>query len=542
MSARAHLLRPLLPVLCLVLACLSLPAWAGHWSVNYSVKPNGGNGFPIGPNFSGSYNQTLTVTATLTWANVYPGEVPPKTVSYVESASASANGKTTLIPPKYGLVNPKPICDNGLNDPSVLDSTNNATQCYATSQGAHLVQKPYSSPLVLPTRTLSAGFTCDSAHSDAGSGSVGMTYSVVTSDATLGGHSTVDTSAPGNPWDPTHPRFFSGTNCHADAYAYALSLNSFVKRVQLMVSGTLTKEYDDVASLPTNKDPNVIYSSGTSQPSVGLTTYFDSSHFADALPIPVQMIVTDTGGNKYDSQIKASAYNEAYVGYEASVSTYGQPTAGVVDSAMGSCNIGQNDSSPTDTRDAVLAAVKFNTVFFTYSHGQDAPDAANHVYFEAPAGVGNSNGLIYPNKGDDPSSTTQTPRDDVAEAVTKKGVNPPPYNFVYLDICNGALNTEFADGFGVSATGNTDRALLGWGGLVEDSAVNQQWTQLLYSYLQSGQTLTQALANADKIPGGPPQEENPNSPNYKLPCSHPVKGDGAMTLHSVVYQGTKWFR
>ena len=362
MAARTRSSRLPLPILCLALVCLSLPAWAGHWTVNYSVTPNGGNGFPIGPHFTGSYSQSLTVTATLTWSNVYPGEPPPTTVSYVESSSASANGKTTQTPPVNGLVNPKPVCDDGLglNDPTVLDKTNNATQCYGTSQGAHLVQKPYSSPLVLPTRTLSAKFTWDSAHSDTGSGSVGLSYSVVVSTASLGGHSTVDTSAVGNPWDPTNPRFFSGTYCHADAFAPALS--GSVKQIQLLIGAILTKEYDDSASLPTTKDPNVIYSNGTNQPSASLTTYFDSSHFPDALPISVQMIVTDTAGNKYDSQIKASAFNDGYVGYEPLPNNvngnFGQATAANVDSALSSCNVGTTDSSPADTRDAVLAAVK----------------------------------------------------------------------------------------------------------------------------------------------------------------------------------------
>ena len=51
----------------------SLPVWAGHWTFGYSGPTSGGNGFPIGPNVSGAYSQTLTVTATLTWGNDYPG-------------------------------------------------------------------------------------------------------------------------------------------------------------------------------------------------------------------------------------------------------------------------------------------------------------------------------------------------------------------------------------------------------------------------------------------------------------------------------------
>ena len=181
-------------------------------------------------------------------------------------------------------------------------------------------------------------------------------------------------------------------------------------------------------------------------------------------------------------------------------------------------------------------------MFFTYSNGQHYPDTSNHISFEAPAGVGNTNDVLYPRQSFDPSSTANTPRDDVFEAITKKGVNPPPYNFVFLDVCNSAYNTEFADGFGIPTSGNTDRALLGWNGWVEDSDVNNQWTKLLYGYLQSGQTLSLALVNADKIVGGPPQDNNPNSPNHNLPCPHPVQGDAGMTLHNAVYQGKNWFR
>ena len=364
-----------------------------------------------------------------------------------------------------------------------------------------------------------------------------VSITVTPTTITLGAHSTVDTSAPGNPWDPTHPRFFSGTNCSATGTAPAIS--GYVSEAHLLVGGTDVKDYYDTGFV----GPVQPGAATGHQTSVSLAVSFDSTHFADASSVPIQMTVTDTAGNKYAANISASAYNEGYVGYEPTTVS-GQGNAQVVAAAMNACQIGANNSSTADNRDTVLSAVKFNTVFFTCNHGNEMPDANDHIYFEPPAGVGNSNGLIYGNQSVDPSSTQANPRNDVAEAVALKSVNPPPYNFVYLDVCNGASNTELANGFGISASGKSDRAFLGWNGWVDDSEVNQNWTQLLYAYLQSGETLSQALREADQIPGGPPQDNNPSNPTYHLPCPHPVYGDNAMTLHGTVYMGAKgsWFK
>jgi len=294
-------------------------------------------------------------------------------------------------------------------------------------------------------------------------------------------------------WNPANPRFFSGTNCSAKATAAAVI--GHVTIAQLLVGGTVVKNYYDTSI--TGPYP-VNTTLGTNQTSAGLSVNFDSTHFPDVNAIPIQMTVNDSGSSAdtYTDTIQAGAYNEGYVGYEPTTVS-GQANAQVVDSAMAACNINNNDSNITDNRDMVLSAVKYNTTFFTCNHGNETPDANNHVYFEPPAGVGTSNGLIFGNQRVDTSSTTANPRDDVAEAVAKKHSYPPPYNFVYLDVCNGALNSEFADGFGVSASGNTDRALLGWAGVVADNQVNLQWTGRLYTALASGKTLQASVAAAD---------------------------------------------
>lgn len=468
---------------------------------------------------------------------------PSEPVSILETAAAEEEPGgwhgSGPDPSPSGAVN------NGCNDPVVVDAR--GYQC----TGAHLLQRDGSSgTIVLDAVTLSAsnptstwtgsGPDWDGSGAEGpypGSATVNLNVQLIA--ASLQAHSTIDTSAPGNPWDPTHPRFFSGTNCSATGVAVATS--GYVSHAELLVGGTDVKDYYDTSFVgPIQQGATT----GTNQPSVPLTVHFDSTYFADGGNIPIQMLVTDTAGNKYDANVKANAYNKGYVGYEPTRTSYGQAIAANVDQVLAQSNIKNNDSTTSDTRDAVLAAVTTNTDFFTYNYGQHYPDSNNHLFFEPPAGVGNSNGVLYGSQSLDPTSTAQNPRNDIAEAVAAKGVNPHPYNFIYLDICNGGYNSEFADGFGVSASGNTDRAFLGWNGWVEDSEVNQNWTALLYAYLQSGQTLSAALMNADQIVGGPPQDNNTNSPNHGLACPHPVFGDSAMTLHGTVYQGAagSWYR
>ena len=213
----------------------------------------------------------------------------------------------------------------------------------------------------------------------------------------------------------------------------------------------------------------------------------------------------------------------------------------VAAAAMPLCHIGDNNSKTTDTRDAVLSAVTYNTDFFTCNHGNDKPDANSHTYFEAPAGVGNINDVLYGNQSFDPSSTPQQKRDDIAEAVAKKNVYPPPYNFVYLDVCNDAATSDFVKGFGIPTSGSSDRALIGWAGEVSDNSVNALWTNRLYGALAGGLTLQASVLAADT---SDPMNNVPLDVNTKLPCSRPILGDPSMTLHGTVYQGPtgNWFK
>ena len=504
MAAHARFPRLHLPVLCLVLVCLSLPAWAGHWTVGYSVTPNGGGGFPIGPNFTGSYSQSLTVTATLTWANYYPGEVPPTTVSYVETGSANCGGGTSN-PPKYGLVNPKPVCDDGLNDPSVPANTNSATQCYATSQGAHLVQKPYSSPLVLPARTLSVKFTCDSAHSDNGSGSGGMGYSVAISTASLGGHSTVDTSAVNNPWDPANPRFFSGTNCGAYASMPAISGN--VSHAQLLVGGTAVKDYYDT-TFPNHPaaGPNVTL--GTSQALVQLGCNFDSTHFGDGNPILIKMTVIDTMGGNYDASITGKAYNKLY-DLGNSTMVHGSSSMGDILGVFSSSNVYAVPTS-SDDKTAMETNIPIYTDLHTYTHGE-------------PGELGD---CLATSGAMDPAHNLSS--SDVSTARNNKTVNQPPYNFVLLCACQCNADATLAGGFGI-ADGSVDRACLGFSTNADNSSTTQSWAKAIWQDLAGGQTLSKAMVDANATYKPMNQGSAATVKTY---------GDNNTTVCGTVYAGT----
>jgi len=562
----AHLyLVKALSTICAFTLLLPLPAFAGQWVISLSgstTAPDGANSTytfvnsqitsppnatPYFFNLNGSNCSldvpadgaiSLSVTATLTWTPSARGDtsLPSPTLDVLETSSATSHIGTA------SSVTATPVVSDGLNDTPMPLTTNFSGM---QSSGNHVRQfdiAPGQTTVTLPQCSLNASLSWTPANGNVYTPSITVNYGIQIIPLILQAHSTVDTSAPGDPWNPAHPRFFSGTNCSATGTALAVS--GYVSEAHLDVGGTDVKDYYDKNFVGPVQSGSTI---GTNQTSASLTVYFDSTHFADASNIPIQMLVTDTIGNKYDANAKANAYNKGYVGYEITTNTfgqYGQPTASNVDKFLAASNTKNNDSTTSDTRDAVLAAVTANTDFFTYSYGLHYPDANNHIYFEPPAGVGNSNGVLYGNQSFDPSSTAQNPRNDIAEAVAAKGVNPPPYNFVYLDICNGGYDSEFANGFGLSESGTTDRAFFGWNGWVDDSGFNQNWTTYLYSFLQGGETLNKAIMDADMSPNGRPVDNNMNDASYHSKCPYLLGGDGAMTLHGTVYQGVtgSWFK
>ena len=404
---------------------------------------------------------SLSVTATLTWTPDSSTDTsqPPPTVNVLETANASAQ---QWILQATGV---STSASDGFGDPV----TNPTAPVYgASSSGKHLYQATVSSgqtSVTLPTRSLSAYLSYQTAVATSGP-SVGGSYTVQVFSATLQAHSTVDTSAPGNPWDPTHPRFFSGTNCSAIASAPATS--GYVSHAQLLVGGTDVKDYYDT-SYANHPAAGPFVTLGTNQTSALLSVNFDSTHFADASSVPIKMLITDTAGNNYDASVAANAYNKAYSlgNYQPSGGSlvYGQVAAANASSAFSGMNC-PGSPTTTDGKTTILANLHTYTVFYIWTHGLDLPSVFGDCFAFPNSPDAN---YLYARASDDLTGAT-----GVTQAVASKSVSVPPYNFAFCDACLTAQNNLMAGAFGVT-TGSTDLAYLGYTTESDDSQYNAGW-------------------------------------------------------------------
>lgn len=394
----------------------------------------------------------MTVTAKLTWKPSAPGDTspPPPTLDVLETVSAG--GSQFLIDPTELSTD----ASDGLGDavthptPPSYGSSSNGIHLYSLTvpTGQNWVK--------LPTRTLSVSLSWATAQA---TGSPGMSanYAVQLFSASLSGHSTVDTSAPGNPWDPTHPRFFSGTNCSATASAPAVS--GYVTHAQLLVGTTVVKDYYDT-TVPGHPAAGPYVTLGTNQSTASLSVNFDSTHFPDGSAIPIKMIVTDTSGNTYDGKIQANAYNKATIygrnEWETDMSAESAGTF-IADSSLISMNHTNKVNrtlgwSATD----ILGDIAICTVFYVNTHGTNIPP----IFLSDLDETSGVQEYVYPSSSY-ASGTTQ-----VLETRKNVPVTVPPINIAFLDSCLTGTTNDFADAFlwpSTSGSGQTtDQAEIGW--------------------------------------------------------------------------------
>ena len=527
------------------------PAHAGHWTVSYtysatsvgSISPNPNlsgtgptlpefyDGFSIGPSSSGSYSHTLTVTATLTWGADSPQEVPPDKVTFVEQGHAWGFGMTHTIPAQNGLVDPKPTADDGLGDANTPTNTDN-TRADASSEGGQPTQKPWASTITLPTRTLTFSFTHDAANSVGGSGNSWLSYQVIIVSPSLSGYSThcAPTLGGSDPnWDPMHPRYFSGTGCQASGSAVAASGN--VAHAQLCIgengSDTVVNEYFDggVPGVP-------------STPSVALNAMFDSTHFKDGAKIKITLKVWDTNGGHYEVEVTGPAKNRAYILANQERDPQTAQTSYAIEAFK---EMDYTALGPAlDHKQVVLQRLPHNTAFFTLSHGNEG-DFTDSYYSPAPDAE-------Y-----DPNVSVEW--QDITTALSPENASNPnynpdlaPYNFVYLDSCEGAgytshpVNDQLANAFGIYQ-GSNDRAWLGWHNEVFNVSYEfQTWNERLWNDLVKGDSVLVSVLQSCLL--GEPQGELVHGVEVSADVRPAVVGDDRTKLHGV-YLGegaNQWLR
>lgn len=477
---------------------------SGVWSMsetwNGTILPDpnqpGGSNYTCGTS-SGGYQTkaTLQIEATLEWRGGGYQPVPAPAVAWIKvTSNADAYGVGTNA------------VDNGSGGltPKFIQSGN------ANQDGSYLVAVPVVNNKAVFTKTISASAV------GAGSYGINLQYSVTSISASLSGDSTANTAG----WDSAQPRFFSGTNCKAQGTAVA-AVGS-VSHAQLLINGTIVREYWNSTIAPPAYSLAGYVSVGTNQTSVPLNVAFDSTHFNDGSPIVIKMFVEDTSANIYTGQISANAYNKAQA---LANSTF------VNDMGMPSIVAGNmiNYTCPTSTslyKNDILQLLPSLTALYIDTHGNTGTIGDCYVTRNSPLSS-------YLCADSDPSGGIS-----ISTRNSQKTLDQPPMNFVFTDACLTAHSSELANAFG---SVGTDRAFLGWANSEAANEASRRWTTNLMQNLRSGNTLRDAVIDAtangpaDGLADGVynPDPNAPEPPLNGTPGIPFIYGDSSMTLHGV---------
>ncbi len=533
----------------------SAGTYGGQYYAGGGTDTNGNN-----PS-SGSVTCSGEIKTAYTWQNA--NMPPPQCVIVVEHCIAQWHGSA------FGGATLTGGCTNPLGGSSVPDMPGpGATWEYtkytaqnATAQNGFLAAVSAScSP---EADTEAAGFA--GAYSAAnGTASVGYTATIIIPPP-LQAHSTVDTNGTvgansnyTHPWDPYHPRFFSGTNCSVVGTATAYSSppgyasypagGRYVKQAMLSIGGTPVKYYYDTAFYGPYQPGAIL---GQNQSSVPLSVFFDSTHFADGSAISAQMTVTDSGGLTYTVNLSGPACNNL-VAVANQTSSAVDPTTGenvAINAANGQAK-GQKGDPNFQPYPGVMTQSSPNNIgavgIFYHHKGDLINDIAASgytVFFAVTHAAPGALGDCYSVSGTDPAYDPGAYLHDAdiqGAIATRTTALSAPYLFAYLYGCNGASDpTTIAADFGFSQTSSDDRAFLGY---AADIAVTQQNTNFavqVWHDLMQGQTLDAARTEAASDYHIQPW------PYLNSNTTTVIWGDPNMTLHGKVYNwtsGPTWYR
>jgi hypothetical protein len=482
------------------------------WTPLYSAGPNSspsdppaGVSPPDAPEFASVWLKThVFATAAVHYSTIidsYP-LVPLTGLSASATASAdkyhetAAWGASDSIPPFY-------------------DSLSNGTQMVG---GSHLVQAPVSGGIA--TVTLEGTSSAHAGNHFKAEASLAEAYGGVTGEAkiadmTLKADSTADTAD----WDSEHPRFFSGTNCTASG---SIDVDkSLIDRAELTVEcggDTATIKYPDPA-VP-DQTPN-------------LNITFDSTHGGDGQSIKITYRVWDKAADSpIEKTLSANAYNKAEAIHNNGVSNW---------SGLGSdVAVWLSDSNYTASssdglqKNDILGLLPNLTGLYIATHSFEGMFADCDISTPPPIPL-NPFFILY--AFSDPSSSQGGVA--IATKVGTKGVDVPPYNFVFIDGCEASGDNSLADAFSVI---DTDRAFLGWSNAYYIDQAHRRWVNDLWSNLDYGETLHDAVIDANI--DSPVSGTNALSDIYgAVPAVPREFGDGAMRLHGVYRgSGNAWYR
>ena len=308
-----------------------------------------------------------------------------------------------------------------------------------------------------------------------------------------------------------------------------MALSGNVSQAQLCIGSngddTVVNEYHDMSAV-----------GGTGAASVALNAMFDSTHFKDRAKIKLTLKVSDTNGGHYEVEVTGSTKNRAYVlankerDPQQTQATYAVKAF----HGMNYSNLGASQ----DHKPVVLQKLPLNTAFFTISHGNKG-DFTDSYY--APD----------PQYEPDVSVEWQT----IAQALSVEdsssaNYNPnlAPYNFVYLDTCEGAgytsspVSYSLANAFGIYQ-GSVDRAWLGWHNEVFNNSYSfQTWNERLWNSFVKGDTILVSVLRSCAL--GEPQGELVHGVKISDDVRPVIIGDGRTKLHGV-YLGkdaNQWYK
>ena len=347
-------------------------------------------------------------------------------------------------------------------------------------------------------------------------------------------------------WNPSAPRYFSGTGCEVEGTA--VPANGYLTHAQLCIADAIgdhvVQEYWDTnaSGKPYPIPPDGSVTVGADNATANLKGLFDSTHFKDSTMIVLKLKVWDSNGGYYVGKIRGPACNKALIlqNTEPQQSIFSASTNTVaIESAT--MNYGSPSISAW-TVPQIQNGLAPQTMAYISTHGFeggfcscDYNPALSYLFisgFDLFGTTAAANQEVSNEIAANPGWWNLLHPYSVQAGVDAKTLSQPSYNFVMLNSCSTVQNgnTDLATGFQIPLSSGTDRALIGNPVSNEIDSDNDLWLSRFWDLVSIGFTVREAVLLAD-VKGQLISQEVLGVPLSRF--EPVIQGDMATTLHGV---------
>jgi hypothetical protein len=274
---------------------------------------------------------------------------------------------------------------------------------------------------------------------------------------------------------------------------------------------------------------------------IGATYYeiryrFDSTYFEDRTPLTLTLAFEDKNHHQDGCSTTALVKNSAYVAANQTFEIADRELATVSGQAKAMNHSVNSTNDKGDDAAAIKGALPLYTVCFILTHGNMSAFADCICSTCSPPDCPSDAILCGP--------VDKVLFSDVATAVGRKSSGQPPYNFVMLNACENAGETDkdithnFSAAFSVD--GKVDQGMLAWHNFIQGSIQNADWTDRYWKRLAQGDTIMAAYLTSD-LDGDFVGEHKRDDGSTWGPIVPVIYGDPKTKVHGVYgLKGVDW--